>query len=397
MSQSKASSRVRALVQRVCNALRTESAAARRYRKQGQLYEQDNEFYTEFTPSRAEGLDLEEGVSRRDPSGVIKVGNTYYVWYTRSAGPPVVGQDKATDELRAYNYDLADIGYATSQDGHTWTEQGVAARRGPKGSFDHRTIFTPDILVANGKYYLAYQAAGDLSQGLGWDFGYNVLGMSWADSPDGPWHRLPEPILKAGPEGSFDELNVHDPSFIVKGGKYYLYYKGQPKGPKLETYLEGRDSKYGVRIAQGVAIADRPEGPYKKSRLNPVICGGHECIVFPYRDGICALISQGPEKGSVQFSRDGLNFHPKVFGIMSRLFGPTVEYPSAAGVFRPGHFADIETQPGQGITWGLRNRMGNVNGHRWNYLARFDCDLSLERGERMRKANEEWFERAGLR
>lgn len=364
-----------------------------RYRTQGMLYEQDNEFYTEFRDSEIKGLGLEEGISRRDPSGVLKIGDTYYVWYTRAEGSYAVGQDEANDTLRAYYYDLADIGYATSKDGYNWTEQGVAAVRGPEGSFDHRTIFTPDILVADGKYYLAYQAAGELSQGLGWDFGHNVIGMSWAESPDGPWHRIPEPILETGPEDSFDELNAHDPTFIVKGGKYYLYYKGQPMGPNLDYYLEGRDAKYGTRIAMGVAIADRPEGPYKKSKLNPVICGGHECIIFPYRDGMCALVSQGPEKGSVQFSTDGLNFYPKAFGIMNPGFKRIVTYPAAAGIYRVGHFRDIEEAPGQGITWGLRNRMGSVNGHNYNFLSRWDCDLTLQRGDSLRKANEEWFEK----
>ena len=59
----------------------TESAAMRRFRTQGLKYERDNEFYSRFTFSPAEGLGLEEKVSRRDPTGVIKVGNLYYVWY----------------------------------------------------------------------------------------------------------------------------------------------------------------------------------------------------------------------------------------------------------------------------------------------------------------------------
>lgn len=368
-----------------CAAFQTESAAAKRYRELGQFQEQDNEFYTEFSNQKITGIGFEKGVNRRDPSGVIKVGDLYYVWYTRSTGEPVE-QTQASDTKPMTSYDLADIWYATSKDGLAWQEQGIAAKRGPKGSFDHRSIFTADILVAKGKYYLAYQAVGDLSQGLGWDFGYNVIGMSWADSPDGPWHRLPEPILELGPMGDFDSLNIHDPSFIVKGGKYYLYFKGQPAAEEIPHYLAPRDTKYGVRIAWGVAIADQPEGPYKKSKLNPILMGGHESIVFPYRDGICAFQTQGAEKDTIQFSTDGINFYPKAHGIMAPLFKKRVEFPSAGGIYRVGHFADIETQPGQGITWGLRNCAGGG----WHHLGRFDCDLTLERGERLRKANEEW-------
>ena len=363
----------------------TESAAMRRFRTQGLKYERDNEFYSRFTFSPAKGLGLEKGVSRRDPTGVIKVGDLYYVWYTRPpTGQPVVGLEKATDTLRAYPWDLSDLWYATSPDGKNWTEQGLAVRRGPKGSYDARCVYTPDILVANGRYYLFYQASADLSQGVsGWDFEDNVIGMSWADSPDGPWTKAPQPILKTGPEGAFDCKHVHDPTLIVREGKYWLYYKGTPGGPVRPGDWQGphkRDKRWGVIIAWGVAVADRPEGPYVKSKLNPVICGGHECIVWPYRKGVCALLVQGPEKNSLQFAEDGLNFVPKAHGL---------DVPRAAGVYRVGNFTDTNKMPGQGITWGLCHTSGRIGRNRWNYLVRFDCDLSLKRGNEIRKKNEE--------
>jgi len=124
-----------------------------------------------------------------------------------------------------------------------------------------------------------------------------------------------------------------------------------------------------------VPIADKPEGPYVKSKLNPVICGGHETILWPYHSGVCALLSQGPEKHSLQYAEDGLNFYPKAHGLF---------VPEAAGVYRVGNFTDTDKMPGQGITWGLYHKLGE-----WNYLMRFDCDLSLERGERIRKEYEE--------
>ena len=32
-------------------------------------------------------LAYEEGVVRRDPSAMLKIGDTYYVWYSKSYGP----------------------------------------------------------------------------------------------------------------------------------------------------------------------------------------------------------------------------------------------------------------------------------------------------------------------
>ena len=50
--------------------------------------EQDigNPFYTTFKYSRITGIGKDESrfsVSRRDPSKVLKIGDFYYVWYTR--------------------------------------------------------------------------------------------------------------------------------------------------------------------------------------------------------------------------------------------------------------------------------------------------------------------------
>ena len=50
--------------------------------------EQDigNPFYTVFKYSPVTGIGRDESglsVSRRDPSKVLKIGDTYYVWYTR--------------------------------------------------------------------------------------------------------------------------------------------------------------------------------------------------------------------------------------------------------------------------------------------------------------------------
>lgn len=358
-----------------------ESASMKRFKSSGLKFENDSEFFTYFRFSEANGLGLEEGVSRRDPTGVIKVGDLYHIWYTRPpTGIPVVGPEKANDTLRAYPWDLADLWHATSPDGINWTEQGLAVSRGPEGSFDARTVFTPDVLVADGKYYLYYQAAGSLEQGKdGGDFSHNVIAMSRADSPEGPWHRHPEPIIETGPERSIDHLCVHDPTFVVREGKYFLYYKGHPGGgPEGSYYRWGRSKKLGIPISWCVATSDSPEGPFVKSELNPVIVGGHEVVVFPYRHGVCALVSQGPERNSLQFAEDGLNFYPLAHGL---------DVPHAAGVFRVGNFTDTDVQPGQGITWGISHETGVIDGQRWNYLVRFDCDLSLEKGDRIRKKN----------
>ena len=76
--------------------------------------------------SNVTGIGFEDSVIRRDPTDIIKVGDTYFLWYTHSKGGPLsVGFTKANDTLRAYPWDLSEIWLATSTDGINWVEQGV--------------------------------------------------------------------------------------------------------------------------------------------------------------------------------------------------------------------------------------------------------------------------------
>ena len=70
----------------------------------------------EATYSAAKGIGAEAGVMRRDPSDIIKVGDLYYVWYSK--GKISSGYD-------------ATVWCATSTDGHVWTEKGMALAKGP--------------------------------------------------------------------------------------------------------------------------------------------------------------------------------------------------------------------------------------------------------------------------
>lgn len=318
----------------------------------------DNELYTRFKYTPVEGLGYEKGIGRRDPSSIIKVNGVYYVWYTRVTN-------------RKYPWYEADLWYATSKDGYKWDEKGPAVKRGEKGSWDERSVFTCNILVDKGKYYLVYQAEGDVSKNPDVK---NVVGMAWANSPDGPWTKLEKPILetsndavtKTNPkfpnnsykrivvkEGSWDSRSVHDPGIIIKDGKYYLYYKGHGVADKMFA-----DSKWGL------AIADKPEGPYVKHKLNPITNSGHEVWVFPWKTGIAAVVDwAGPEKGTIQYSEDGVNFEVKA---------SVEDIPPAGGAYIADKFAD--NKDGQGFEWGLCH-YGRSD---WNFLVRFDCDLKRD-------------------
>ncbi len=354
-------------------------ATQRLYDKWGRYQDSTNEFYTTFKYSRIAGIGKEAGITRRDPTTVLRIKGTYYVWYTRRKTdkdrnhknmPPF--QEQSWDEP-VYDWDLAEIWYATSRDGFNWQEQGVAVRHGPRAAYDGRSVFTPDVLMTKDRFYLYYQA-------VAYPYTHrsrNTIGMSWAESPHGPWQRAEAPVLQPGAMGEWlgdddsdavlrygdwDSHKVHDPFIIVRAGKYWLYYKGQPMG---------WTTKYAQGIAWGVAIADSPAGPFIKSALNPVTNSGHETCLFPYKQGILAICGHdGPEKDSIQYAADGLNFE-----VVAHVNLP----PLAAGPFAPDSYSDSGS--GNGITWGLSHiateemKTGN------SYLVRFDCNLrrGLER------------------
>ena len=354
-------------------------ATHRLYDKWGRFQDSTSEFYTTFKYSPISGLGKEEGVTRRDPTTVLRIDGTYFVWYTRRKTdkdrnhknmPPFQEQ---TWDTPVYDWDLAEIWYATSRDGFNWQEQGVAVSRGPRDAYDGRSVFTPDVLMTKDRFYLYYQAV---------DYPYthrtrNTIGMSWAESPHGPWRRAEAPVLTPGNMGEWlgdddsddvirygdwDSHKVHDPFILLRDGQYWLYYKGQAMG---------WTTKYAGGIAWGVAISEAPEGPFIKSTLNPVTNSGHETCLFPYGEGVMAICGHdGPEKDTIQYAPDGLNFE-----VAAHVNLP----PLAAGPFAPDSYSD--SKDGKGITWGLSHiateelKAGN------SYLLRFDCNLrrDLER------------------
>lgn len=92
------------------------------------------------------GIGQDSLFNRRDNSDIIEVDDTYYIWYTRMNSPITSGY-------------WGTIWYATSIDeGYTWQEQGLAIGLGEEGTFDSHSVFTPNILAHNGKYYLYYTA-----------------------------------------------------------------------------------------------------------------------------------------------------------------------------------------------------------------------------------------------
>ncbi len=280
----------------------------------------------------------EEGLTRRDPSPVIRVDDSFYVWYSRTA-----------ESCHGYT---ASIWYATSSDGHTWTERGEALPKGPTGAFDEHAVFTPTILRAQDRFYLFYTAVPEpFTNDNGGPCGTpTAVGVASAGSPHGPWKRCDaSPVLTITEDpAQFDSMRVDDTCFIKRDSQYWMYYKGrQMNHSPAETKM-------------GLAIADSPTGPYRKHPDNPVLDSGHEVCVWPHGSGVGAMVCNvGPQGNSLQYSDDGIHFQ-KITDCIP---------PKAPGPYREDQFEDGR---GPGVRWGICMS----DDADWPYLLRFECDLT---------------------
>ena len=290
----------------------------------------------EFSRTTLTGIGEEDKVSRRDPSDVIKVDDLFYVWYSR--GPVKTG----------YN---ATVWYATSQDGVNWTEKAQAVGKSKvTGAWDEASVFTPNILVAEGKYWLFYTGISK-NMKVKPD---SKIGIAVSDSPDGPWERLgSNPVLKNSPnKEDFDSHLVDDACLIIRDGKYWFYYKGRQLG------------KSPSQTQMGLAIADKPGGPYIRHEANPVIPGNHEVVIWPQGTGVVAMIGKvGPKDivRTIQYSQDGVNFNTT---------HKMKEEAFAGGTYRPEAFTN--SNKAEAPTWGLEiSKAGKLL-----CIQRFDLDWS---------------------
>ncbi|MCP5535519.1 MAG: family 43 glycosylhydrolase [Akkermansiaceae bacterium] len=296
--------------------------------------------------SNVTGIGAEKGVMRRDPSDIIKVGELYYVWYSK--GPKKSGYD-------------ATLWYATSPDGKAWTEKGMALAKGNKGNtgntgkpgsgaWDEASVFTPNILVAEGKYWLFYTGISSKPKVMP----DSRIGIAVADSPDGPWLRLPNnPVLRnSDKQEDFDSHLIDDACLMVREGKYWLYYKGRQLGKKPS------------HTQMGLAIADHPQGPYVKHPDNPVIPGNHAVLAWPQGQGVAAMIGDtGPADiiKTIQYAADGVHFS-KTHDV--------IDGPRAGGFYRPEAISvsDKGGLPHWGLEIGTDGKLP--------YLKRFECKVT---------------------
>lgn len=268
------------------------------------------------------------GFDRHDPSNIIRQDGRYWVFYTRNAG----------------DHRDVTIHHADSADGLNWRDLGLALGRGEPGQWDESGTIAPCIVPHAGRFLLFYTGF------RGGDLATRDIGIAVAGHPSGPWRRhAANPVLRRDPDPAvWDSGMLGDANVLLRGGRWWLYFKGRRAG-------EGN-----LQTRVGVASADSPLGPFRRHPANPLF-PGHAFSAWVHRDGVAALC--GVVSRKVLWSEDGIAF--TAVGELEN---------TSTGLYAPGNFTGRANN--EGLAWGLEQYAeGATRG-----LGRIDVDMRVAPG-----------------
>jgi predicted GH43/DUF377 family glycosyl hydrolase len=164
---------------------------------------------------------------------VVKVGNTYHMWY--------VGQ------ARGYS----SIGYATSPDGYTFERQnGGMPVLIPERYWENRTVMCPHVLWDDiNKVFRMWYSGGETYEPNAIGYATSTDGINWAKHPANP-------IFVPNPQNPYEQERVAACQVMPVEDGYLMFYIG----------FEDIDT---ARIC----LAKSPDGitRWKRSSHNPIV------------------------------------------------------------------------------------------------------------------------------
>jgi len=185
----------------------------------------------------------------RYPLAVIVVDGTYHLYFN--------GRDENDSFPNGY-----DIGHATSSDGVSWVMDPAnpVLTRGAEGEWDEDSMWGAGVIHDASGFRLWYQG-GDGA----------VYAAGYATSPDGStWTKYARnPIMDAGPPGSFDDVGVMPSTVMVRNGLYQMWYTA------------GRDTGQLNNWDWQLGYAESDDGLSWTRRPEAILEGNHYEVVAP--------------------------------------------------------------------------------------------------------------------
>lgn len=156
-------------------------------------------------------------------------------------------------------------GLAVSHDGIHWKKLGRVLSPDPSTWEGNYIAANGSALVVNDEIWYWYQA-GDPPQ----------IGL--ARSSDGlRWQKFPQPVLRLGPRGSWDERGVADPYVLRSGNQFYLYYLGQDRARRQRLGLAmSTDGIHWIKLRSNPILELGPPGSFDENGLGePAVWASH--------------------------------------------------------------------------------------------------------------------------
>jgi predicted GH43/DUF377 family glycosyl hydrolase len=163
----------------------------------------------------------------------------------------------------------AGIGYATSADGLTWTKYAgnPVLSVGPAGSWDERLLYSASVIVEGSTYKMWYSALDATNCRIG-----------YATSPDGiHWTKHQgNPVLDVGSVGRWDSVFISYPNVIFNGSNYEMWYSGNQKSPDQIGYATSPDGIHWSKDSSNPVLTAGPAGSWESAYVDasPVILEG---------------------------------------------------------------------------------------------------------------------------
>ena len=142
-----------------------------------------------------------------------------------------------------------------------WTDHGVivSQEKVPWGKPDGYSMWAPDCVEKDGKYYFYFPNGPKNGQGF-------AVGVAVSDSPEGPFTLEPEPIKGV--------MGIDPCVLLDDDGQQYIYWAGGPmRGARLKNNMKALDGP--VTMMEGLPEGFK-EGPFAFKR------NGRYYLTFPW-------------------------------------------------------------------------------------------------------------------
>lgn len=156
---------------------------------------------------------------------------------------------------------------------------------------------------------------------------HSEIARATAPNPGGPY-TMQGTVIGRRNDGGWDAHNQHNPFPIAHAGKFYCYYTGNFGDGDWWTHRNHQ------RI--GVAVADHPAGPWKRSDrpLVDVTPGSWDHTIAN-----CPVVTLGGD-GRFYMVYKGVSEGPAPFGGVVRMGLAIAEHPEGPFIKHPGNFFD---------------------------------------------------------